>query len=174
MRAFILRRVGLLAHGQGDATLIGSTHSAGTLRLQEFFTRNGHPYTYLDVERDPSVQDLLDRFHVGVGDVPVVICRGEVVLKNPTNEEVAECFGLNRALDPATMRDVVVVGAGPAGLAAAVYAALRGARRAGARGQRSRRASRNQLKSRTTSGSRPHEGAGATGTDVEAGGGVGR
>jgi thioredoxin reductase (NADPH) len=126
MRAFILRRVGLLAHGQGDATLIGSSHSAGTLRLQEFFTRNGHPYTYIDVERDPSVQDLLDRFHVGVGDVPIVICRGEVVLKNPTNEEVAECFGLNRALDLETMRDVVVVGAGPAGLAAAVYAASEG------------------------------------------------
>ncbi|MGH7294040.1 MAG: FAD-dependent oxidoreductase, partial [Polyangiaceae bacterium] len=126
MRAFILRRVGLLARGMGDATLVGSTHSAGTLRLKEFFTRNGHPYTYLDVERDPTVQDLLDRFHVGPGDVPIVICRGEVVLKNPTNEEVAECFGLNRALDPGKVRDLVVVGGGPAGLAAAVYAASEG------------------------------------------------
>jgi thioredoxin reductase (NADPH) len=126
MRAFILRRVGLLAHGQGDAALIGSSHSAGTLRLQEFFTRNGHPYTYIDVERDPSVQDLLDRFHVGVGDVPVVICRGEIVLKNPTNGQVADCFGLNRELDPAKIRDLVVVGAGPAGLAAAVYGASEG------------------------------------------------
>src|ERR1700722_2888437 len=126
MRAFILRRVALLSQGFGDAALIGSTHSAATLRLQEFFTRNGHPYTYIDVERDPTVQDLLDRFHVGVGDVPVVICRGEVVLKNPTNEAVAECFGFNRELDPAAVRDVVVVGAGPAGLAAAVYAASEG------------------------------------------------
>ena len=126
MRAFILRRVALLSQGFGDAALIGSTHSAATLRLQEFFTRNGHPYTYIDVERDPTVQDLLDRFHVGVGDVPVVICRGEVVLKNPTNEAVAEGFGFNRELDPAAVRDVVVVGAGPAGLAAAVYAASEG------------------------------------------------
>ena len=126
MRAFILRRMGLLAHGQGDAVLIGSTHSAATLRLQEFFTRNGHPYTYLDVERDDTLQGLFDRFHVTAADVPVVICRGEIVLKNPSNEEVAECFGLNRVSNPAVMRDLVVVGAGPAGLAAAVYGASEG------------------------------------------------
>ena len=126
MRAFILRRVGLLAHGQGDATLIGSTHSAGTLRIREFLARNAHPFAYVDVDRDAAVQTLLDRFHVGVGDVPILICRGERVLKNPTNEEVAECFGFNRVLDPAAVRDVVVVGAGPAGLAAAVYGASEG------------------------------------------------
>jgi thioredoxin reductase (NADPH) len=126
MRAFILRRVGLLSHGLGDAMLIGSKHSAGTLRLQEFFTRNAHPYTYVDVEGDPDVQALLDRFHVGVGDVPVVICRGDRVLKNPTNEEVADCFGLNAAIDPQVVRDLVVVGAGPGGLAAAVYGASEG------------------------------------------------
>jgi thioredoxin reductase (NADPH) len=126
MRAFILRRVALLARGFGDATLIGSTHSAGTLRIQEFFTRNAHPYTYVDVDRDTEVQALLDRFHVGVGDVPVVICRGEKVLKNPTNEEVADCFGLVPAFDPGILRDLVVVGAGPAGLAAAVYGASEG------------------------------------------------
>jgi thioredoxin reductase (NADPH) len=126
MRAFILRRMGLLAHGQGDAVLIGSTHSAATLRLQEFFTRNGHPYTYLDVERDDTLQALFDRFHVTADDVPVVICQGKTVLKNPSNEEVAECFGLNRVSDPAVLRDVVVVGAGPAGLAAAVYGASEG------------------------------------------------
>jgi thioredoxin reductase (NADPH) len=116
MRAFILRRVALLARGFGDATLIGSTHSAGTLRLQEFFTRNAHPYTYVDVDQDKDVQALLERFHVGVDDVPVVICRGEKVLKNPTNEEVADCFGMNATLDPKTIRDLVVVGAGPGGL----------------------------------------------------------
>jgi thioredoxin reductase (NADPH) len=126
MRAFILRRMGLLAHGQGDAVLIGSTHSAATLRLQEFFTRNGHPYTYLDVERDDTLQALFDRFHVTADDVPVVICQGKTVLKNPSNEEVAECFGLNRVSDPTLLRDVVVVGAGPAGLAAAVYGASEG------------------------------------------------
>jgi thioredoxin reductase (NADPH) len=123
MRAFILRRVALIARGSGDATLIGSAHSAATLRLQEFLTRNGHPYAYVDVDRDHDVQALLDRFHVGVGDVPVVICRGEAVLKNPTNEAVADCFGFNAAFK---IRDVVVCGAGPGGLAAAVYAASEG------------------------------------------------
>jgi thioredoxin reductase (NADPH) len=126
MRAFILRRGALLTSGFGDAMLIGSTHSAGTLRLQEFFTRNVHPYTYIDVDKDKDVQALLDRFHVGVGDVPIVICRGEKVLKNPTNEEVADCFGLNATIDPAKMRDLVVVGGGPGGLAAAVYGASEG------------------------------------------------
>jgi thioredoxin reductase (NADPH) len=126
MRAFILRRVGLLASGLGDATLLGSRHSAGTLRIQEFFTRNGHPYAYIDIDDDKDVQVLLDRFHVGVGDVPVVICRGEVVLKNPTNEAVAECFGMNAVLDPDAVHDLVVVGAGPSGLAAAVYGASEG------------------------------------------------
>ncbi len=126
MRAFILRRVALIASGWGDATLIGSAHSAGTLRLQEFLTRNGHPYAYIDVDRDTEVQGLLDRFHVAVGDIPIVICRGELVLKNPTNEAVAECFGLNPALDPGKLRDLVVIGAGPGGLAAAVYGASEG------------------------------------------------
>jgi thioredoxin reductase (NADPH) len=126
MRAFILRRVALIASGSGDATLVGSTHSAGTLRLQEFLTRNGHPYTYIDVEQDRDVQTLLDRFHVGVGDIPIIVCRGEVVLKNPTNEEVADCFGFNAAIDPGRVRDLVVVGAGPSGLAAAVYGASEG------------------------------------------------
>jgi thioredoxin reductase (NADPH) len=126
MRAFILRRVALIAGGLGDATLLGSAHSADTLRLQEFLTRNGHPYTYVDVERDADVQALLDRFHVGVGDVPIVICRGQIVLKNPSNEAVADCFGLNAAIDSVRVRDVVVVGAGPGGLAAAVYAASEG------------------------------------------------
>ncbi len=126
MRAFILRRVALIADGLGDATLIGSTHSAGTLRLQEFLTRNAHPYTFVDVDRDADVQALLDRFHVGVDDVPIVICRGDIVLKNPSNEAVAECFGLNAAIDHGRVRDLVVVGAGPGGLAAAVYAASEG------------------------------------------------
>jgi thioredoxin reductase (NADPH) len=126
MRAFILRRVSLLAHGYGDATLIGSNHSAGTLRVQEFFTRNSHPYTYVDVDRDKDVQTLLDHFRVGVGDVPIVICRGEKVLKNPTNEEIADCFGLSATLDSAVVRDLLVVGAGPGGLAAAVYGASEG------------------------------------------------
>lgn len=126
MRAFILRRVSLIAHGIGDAVLIGSVHSPGTLRLREFLTRNGHPFAYLDVERDPTVASLLEQFHVGVADIPVVICRDTFVLKNPSNHEVAACLGFNAELDHAPIRDVVIVGAGPAGLAAAVYAASEG------------------------------------------------
>jgi thioredoxin reductase (NADPH) len=126
MRAFILRRVGLIDIKGGDVILIGSQHSAGTLRLQQFLGRNGFPYVGLDVDADASVQDLLDRFHVSVDDVPVVICRGEIVLKNPSNERVAECLGMNPELDQARIRDLVVIGAGPAGLAAAVYGASEG------------------------------------------------
>ncbi len=126
MRAFILRRVGLFAEGQGDAIVLGSRHSAATLRLEEFLTRNGHPHGRVDVDTDPNVQTMLDEFHVAVTDIPVLICRGERVLKNPSNAEVAECLGFNAAIDEEALRDVVVIGAGPAGLAAAVYAASEG------------------------------------------------
>jgi thioredoxin reductase (NADPH) len=126
MRAFIVRRVELIAHGLGDVVLIGSNHCSGTLRVKEFLTRNGHPYSYIDLDRDADVQDLLDRFHIAAADVPVLICRGEVVLRNPTNQEIANCLGFNEAIDQTQMRDVVIVGAGPAGLAAAVYAASEG------------------------------------------------
>jgi thioredoxin reductase (NADPH) len=126
MRAFLLRRVELIARGLGDVALIGSSHSPGTFRIKEFLTRNGHPYAYLDLDRDVDVQDLLDRFHVAVADVPVLICRGEIVLRNPTNREIASCLGFNDAIDYTHVRDVVVVGAGPSGLAAAVYASSEG------------------------------------------------
>ena len=126
MRAFILRRVELVAAGVGDVVLVGSAHSAGTLRIKEFLVRNGHPYSYIDLERDPEVQNLLDGFHIAAGDIPVVICRGELVLRNPTNQQVAECLGFNQSIDQTQMRDVVIIGAGPAGLAAAVYGASEG------------------------------------------------
>lgn len=126
MRAFILRRVGLIGTQGGDVILIGSRHSAGTLRVQQFLGRNGFPYVNLDVDLDASVQDLLDRFHVSVDDVPVVICRGAAVLKNPANHELAECLGMNPQLDQGRVRDLVVIGAGPAGLASAVYGASEG------------------------------------------------
>src|SRR5258706_3273476 len=126
MRAFILRRVELIARGFGDAVLLGSSDSPGTLRIKEFLTRNAHPYTYIDLDRDPGVQDMLDHFHISAADVPVLICRAAIVLKNPTNREVAECLGFNEAIDPMQMRDLVIVGAGPAGLAAAVYGASEG------------------------------------------------
>ena len=126
MRAFILRRVELIAHGLGDVVLLGSNHCAGTLRVKEFLTRNGHPYSYIDLDRDADVQDLLDRFQINAADVPVVICRGAVVLRNPTNQQIAHCLGFNEAIDQTQIHDVVIVGAGPAGLAAAVYGASEG------------------------------------------------
>jgi len=126
MRAFILRRSELIAAGVGDVVLIGSTHCAGTLRVKEFLTRNGHPYRYIDLDRDTEAQELLDRFHVSAADVPVLICRGDAVLRNPSNRQIAECLGFNDAIDETHLRDLVVVGAGPAGLAAAVYGASEG------------------------------------------------
>jgi thioredoxin reductase (NADPH) len=126
MRAFILRRVELIAHQVGDAVLVGSNHSADTLRIKEFLTRNSYPHAYVDLDRDPDVQDLFDRFHVGLADIPVVICRGQFVLRNPSNREIADCLGFNEAIDRTHVRDLVVVGAGPSGLAAAVYGASEG------------------------------------------------
>jgi thioredoxin reductase (NADPH) len=126
MRAFILRRVELVAAGVGDIVLIGSMHSAGTLRIKEFLMRNGHPYSYIDLERDPDVQNLLDAFHLAASEIPVVICRGEIVLRNPANQQVADCLGFNETVDQTHMRDLVIIGAGPSGLAAAVYGASEG------------------------------------------------
>jgi len=126
MRAFILRRAELFAQGLGDVTVVGSSHSADTLRIKEFLARNAHPCAYIDLDRDADVQSLLDHFHVSASDIPVVICRGETVLRNPTNQEVADCLGFNQAVDQSEVRDLVIVGAGPAGLAAAVYGASEG------------------------------------------------
>jgi thioredoxin reductase (NADPH) len=126
MRAFILRRVELVAAGVGDVVLIGSIYSAGTLRIKEFLMRNGHPYSYIDLERDPEVQNLLDGFHVAASEIPVVICRGEIVLRNPTNQQVADCLGFNETVDQTQVHDLVIIGAGPSGLAAAVYGASEG------------------------------------------------
>jgi len=126
MRAFILRRLELIAGGYGDVVLIGSIHCAGTLRVKEFLTRNGHPFHSIDLDRDADAQDLLDRFHVTAADVPVLICRGDAVLRNPSNQQIADCLGFNDAIDRTHVRDLVIVGAGPAGLAAAVYGASEG------------------------------------------------
>jgi thioredoxin reductase (NADPH) len=126
MRAFILRRVELVAAGVGDVVLVGSTHSAGTLRIKEFLMRNGHPYSYIDLERDPDVQNLLDGFHIAASEIPVVICRSQLVLRNPTIQQVADCLGFNQTIDQTQVRDLVVIGAGPSGLAAAVYGASEG------------------------------------------------
>ncbi len=126
MRAFVLRRVELLAGGLGDVVLIGSTHSADTLRAREFLQRNGHPHSYVDLDKDADVQALMDRFEVTPAEVPILICRGQIVLRNPSNEAIAGCLGYNDAIDRTHVRDLIVVGAGPAGLAAAVYGASEG------------------------------------------------
>ena len=126
MRAFILRRLLLIRSGFGNAILLGSRHSAKTLELREFLSRNGYPYTYVDLDQDRTSQELLDRFGVKAADVPVVICRGRNVLRSPSIQELANCLGLNSGVDAKHIRDVIILGAGPAGLAAAVYAASEG------------------------------------------------
>jgi thioredoxin reductase (NADPH) len=126
MRAFILRRVALISRGLGNVILLGSRHSAQTLRLREFLTRNGHPHTYLDLDTDTGYQDLLDQFQVTPDEVPVVICNNRTVLRRPSIQELAQCLGLNAHITATDVRDLVIVGAGPSGLAAAVYGASEG------------------------------------------------
>src|SRR5271165_1670822 len=128
MRAFILRRVEFIAHGWGDAVLLGTNNSSGTLRIKEFLTRNGYPHSYVDLEDESGsgVREMVKHFQVTGSDVPIVVCRGKNVLRNPTNQQVADCLGWNEGIDLTKVRDIVVVGAGPSGLAAAVYAASEG------------------------------------------------
>ncbi len=126
LRVFILRRLQLIDRQQGDVIVLGSNHCSGLLHILEFLTRNGHPYKMVDLDTDAASQELLDRFHLTLDDVPVVICRGTLVLKNPSVEKLADCLGLNPTLDRTQIWDVVIVGAGPAGLGAAVYAASEG------------------------------------------------
>ena len=126
LRAYILRRLELVARGFGDIVLIGSSHSLDVLRIKEFLTRNYQPYSYIDLERDAEFQEVLDRFSLSLDDLPVLICRGTAVLRNPTNEEITSCLGFNEGIDQAQVRDLIIIGAGPAGLAAAVYATSEG------------------------------------------------
>jgi thioredoxin reductase (NADPH) len=126
MRAFILRRVELVAQGLGDVVVIGSEHCSATLRIRDFLTRNGHPHSFIDLDHEEGAQNLLDRFSVTIEEVPVVICHGSDVLRNPSNKQITDCLGLNDPLDTNRVHDLVVVGAGPAGLAAAVYGASEG------------------------------------------------
>jgi thioredoxin reductase (NADPH) len=127
MRAFILRRLLLVSRGQGNIILMGSRHSASTLNLREFLTRNDHPYTYVDLDTDKTSQELLDRFEVKPEEIPVVICSAaRSVMRNPSIQKLTDCLGLNTAIDESQIRDLIIVGAGPAGLAAAVYGASEG------------------------------------------------
>jgi thioredoxin reductase (NADPH) len=126
MKAFLARRLSLREKGEGNVVVLGSRFSANTLAIREFLTRDGHPFTYLDLDVDQTAQELLDRFGVSIKDIPVVVCNNARVLRNPSPQEIAECLGFNSNIDDSHVRDLVVVGAGPAGLAAAVYAASEG------------------------------------------------
>jgi thioredoxin reductase (NADPH) len=125
MRAFILRCLFVIREGYSSVILMGSRHSAQTLQLREFFSRNGYPYAYIDLDTDRTAREMLDRFQVKASDVPVVICHG-AVLRSPSIQQVADCLGFNVSVANTNVRDLIIVGAGPAGLAAAVYAASEG------------------------------------------------
>ena len=126
MRAFILRRMGMLQSGVSEVTVLGSGEAGDTLRIRQFLTRNARPYVDIDIDHDPDAQALLERFHVRPQDLPVVVCRAGEVFKNPDIGSLAECLGINGQPDDASVHDLIIIGAGPAGLAAAVYAASEG------------------------------------------------
>src|SRR6516162_2447237 len=126
MRALILRRVGLLETGAGGPIVVGRAGNGDVLRLQVFLRRNGQPQQVWDPDTDAEARALIERFHVDTGQLPIVLCPGGQLLRNPTEPELARCIGLLGPIDPDRLYDVVVVGAGPAGLATAVYAASEG------------------------------------------------
>ena len=126
MRALILRRVGLLERGAGGPVIVGRAENGDVLRLQSFLQRNGHPRQTLNPESDPEAKALIERFHVDPGQLPIVLCPGGELLRNPSENELARCIGLVGPIDQNRVYDVAIVGAGPAGLAAAVYAASEG------------------------------------------------
>ena len=126
MNAFLARRLSLKDTGQGNVVILGSNYSANTLLVREFLSRDGHPFNYFDLDTDPTTQEMLDRFGVTTDDIPVVICNNTQVLRKPSTKELAECLGFNSNISGSQVRDLVIVGAGPAGLAAAVYGASEG------------------------------------------------
>ncbi len=126
MRALILRRVGLLESGASGPIIVGREDGVDTLRLQSFLSRSGHPHRVLDSDADPCARTLIERFHVDRHHLPIVLCPNGKLLLNPGERELARCIGLVRPIDPSKLYDVAIIGAGPAGLAAAVYAASEG------------------------------------------------
>jgi len=126
MRALILRRVGLIEQGSGGTVIVGLPDSPDVVRLQGFLTRSGYPNIVLDAASDDEGRALVERTGVASSDLPLVVCPNGTVLKRPSDIEVAACLGITPELDPDTIYDVAIVGAGPAGLAAAVYAASEG------------------------------------------------
>ncbi len=126
MRALILRRVALMQAGLGGPVIIGRAGHGDVLRLEGFLQRNGHPYQRLDPDSDADAKTLIERFHIDERQLPMVLCPGGQLLRNPGEVELARCLGLVRPIDSTKLYDVAIVGAGPAGLAAAVYAASEG------------------------------------------------
>src|SRR5256714_7733281 len=126
MRALILRRVGLLESGASGPVIIGHASHADVLRLQGFLARNGQPHRVLDSDGDSCAKTLIERFDVNAHHLPIVLCPNGKLLRNPSENELARCIGLLRPIDAKKVYDVAIVGAGPAGLAAAVYAASEG------------------------------------------------
>jgi thioredoxin reductase (NADPH) len=126
LRAFILRRHMLITRQLGNVFLLGSSLSTATTRLREFLDRNGHPYFYIDLDADTASQALLDRLGVTGDEIPVVIYDGKGVLRNPSTVELARCLGMDDDVRSSGLQDLIIVGGGPAGLAAAVYAASEG------------------------------------------------
>jgi thioredoxin reductase (NADPH) len=126
MRALILRRVGLLETGAGGPVIIGRTGDGDVIRLSGFLGRNGHPYQHLDPDKIDCAKVLIERFSIDEAELPIVLCPGGQILRHPSNAELARCIGMVGKLDPEKVFDVAVVGAGPAGLATAVYAASEG------------------------------------------------
>lgn len=125
LRAFIARRQLLEASDFRGLSIVGSKFSRDTLRIREFLFRNKVPFTWIDVENDPRVVDLLNQFQISEADTPIVAYGNTLLLKNPSNRELGERIGIKQPLQE-TVYDLAVVGAGPAGLAAAVYGASEG------------------------------------------------
>jgi len=126
MRALILRRVGLIESGGGGPVIVGPAEHIDVLRLETFLSRNGHPFSLLDPESDPCARTLVEQFEIGREELPIVLCPGGQLLRNPAEGALARCIGMLGAIDPDRVYDVIIVGAGPAGLAASVYAASEG------------------------------------------------
>jgi thioredoxin reductase (NADPH) len=125
-REFTLRRVELMARDVSNLFVLGSANSSGTLRIREFLNRNAHPYTLLDADDNAEVKELLDRFDSTPADLPVLVRGDKLLLRNPSNRQIANALGFNDGIDQSCVRDIIIVGAGPAGLAAAVYGASEG------------------------------------------------
>ncbi|HEV2099270.1 MAG TPA: FAD-dependent oxidoreductase [Stellaceae bacterium] len=126
MRALILRRVNLLDSGAGGPIIVGSVENRDVLRLENFLIRNGHPHQRFDPQADPCARTLIERFRINADELPIVLCPDGRLLRNPSDVGLARCIGLVRQIDPDKIYDVIIVGAGPAGLAASVYGGSEG------------------------------------------------